>query len=293
MCINLGMPPSNISVFGFRHYISEYTVVLNVTQLKFVLSLTNDIVNITGRLVIDDGSSIHSILYPNEVNIYYNPNAIVPSSASMVISTSTSCDKTIISFITKTITSVHVTTHTPVSTVTVGPIVNSNTDTIASVVGGVMAVVLIIVIIACTIIVVGSYFYGERKGKRQDVNKDHIQMNPVNYNYHYIAKSEQPVPAEHISANVMPAQTFPVQEEYMEVSVPVSTNYTNLSTTTLERPHPYSNVDLPLPPLDFRQPLPPIQDVIGVPSPFIAEKENCEELTEVYEEMKPEEFSVM
>ena len=286
ICINLGMPPSNISVFGFRHYISEYTVVLNLTQLKFVLSLTNDIVNITGRLVIDEGSSIHSILYPNEVNIYYNPNAILPSSASMVTSTSTSCDKTIISFITKTITSV--TTYTPVSTVTVGPIVNSSTDTVASAVGGVMTVSLIIVIIACTIVVVCSYFYGERKGKRQGVNKDDIQMNLVNYSYAYKGKPEQSVPAECIAATVMPAQ-----EEYMEVSVPVSANYSSLSTTTLERPHPYSNVDLPLPPLDFRQPLPPIEDVIGVSSPFIAEKENYEELTEVYEEMKSEEFSVM
>ena len=285
------MPPSNISVLGFKHYISEYTVVLNVTQLKFALSLTNDILNVTGRLVIDEGSSIHSILYPNEVNIYYDPNAILPSTASIITSTSTSCDKTIISFITKTITSVI--THTPVYTVTPGPTVHSNTDTVASVVGGVMAAIIIIVIIACAIAVVGSYFYGERKGKRQDVNKDHIQMSPVNYNYVYKTKPEQPVPAERISATVMPAQTFPAPEEYMEVSVPVSANYTSLSTTTLEQPHPYSNVNLPLPPLDFKQPLPPIKDVIGVPSPFIAENEDYEELTEVYEEMKPEEISVM
>ena len=285
------MPPSNISVLGFKHYISEYTVVLNVTQLKFALSLTNDILNVTGRLVIDEGSSIHSILYPNEVNIYYDPNAILPSTASIITSTSTSCDKTIISFITKTITSVI--THTPVYTVTPGATVHSNTDTVASVVGGVMAAIIIIVILVCAIAVVGSYFYGERKGKRQDVNKDHIQMSPVNYNYVYKTKPEQPVPAERISATVMPAQTFPAPEEYMEVSIPVSANYTNLSTTTLERSHPYSNVNLPLPPLDFKQPLPPIKDVIGVPSPFIAENENYEELTEVYEEMKPEEISVM
>ena len=285
------MPPSNISVLGFRNYISEYTIVLNVTQLKSALSLTKDILNVTGRLVIDEGSSIHSILYPNEVNIYYDPNGILPSSASMITSTSTSCDKTIISFITKTITSVI--THTPVSTVIVGPTVNSNTDTVAPVVGGVMAVITIIVIIACTIAVVGSYFYGERKGKRQDVNRDHIQMSPVSHNYHYKTKPGQPVPAKHISATVLPAQTFSSQEEYMEVSVPVSANYTNLSTTTLEQPHPYSNVDFPLPPLGFGQPLPPIEDVMGVPSPFIAENENYEEVTEVYEEMKPEEISVM
>ena len=153
------------------------------------LTQANKNFNITGRLVIDEKSSVHITLNPEEVNINYNPNILLPSST------------TAISTIYTTITMPTICTEAVSSSY------------ITSVVGGVMAVIVIIVIIIFTTILIVSYLYKRKEITTNSHYSENTLANPI---------YQESIPANYTILSQTP-KTNSTEETYSKLSYPFDT----------------------------------------------------------------------
>ena len=150
--------------------------------------------NITGRLVIDEESSVHITLNPKEVNINYNPNILLPSSSSTTAISKINTTITIPTICTEAVSSAYVT----------------------SIVGGVMAVIVIIVIVIFTTILIVSYFYGKHKRKKITTTShysDNTLANPI---------YQESIPANYTNLSQTPKANS-TEETYSKLSYPFDT----------------------------------------------------------------------
>ena len=146
------------------------------------LTQANKNFKITGRLVIDDESSVHITLHLEEVNINYNPNILLPSSITAILTINTTI--TMLTICTEAVSSTYVT----------------------SIVGGVMAVIVIIVIVTFTTILIVSYFYGKHKRKEITTNSHYSENTLANPIY------QESIPVNYTNLSHTPKATTSANE---------------------------------------------------------------------------------
>ena len=162
------------------------------------LTQTNKNFSITGRLVSDEESAVHITLNPEDVNINYNPNILLPSSTTAILTIYT------------TIT----TTFIPTPTICTEAVSSSY---LSSIVGGVMAVIVIIVIIMfITIVLIVSYFYGKHKRKEITTNSHYSENTLANPIY------QESIPANYTNLSQTPKANS-TEETYSKLSYPFDT----------------------------------------------------------------------
>ena len=159
------------------------------------LTQANKNFNITGRLVIDHESSVHITLDPEEVNINYNPNILLPSSTTAILTIYTTITTTFI------------------------PMPNSCTETVSSsyvtsVVGGVMGVIVIIVIIMfITTVLIVSYLYKRKEITTNSHYSENTLANPI---------YQESIPANYTNLSQTPKANS-TEETYSKLSYPFDT----------------------------------------------------------------------